>query len=111
MSASIVGDGLEATTAWEEGSFDLILLDVQMPRMDGLEATRTIREREAATGRRRTAIIALTANVMSHQVDAYMAARMDTFVGKPIAIAELYGAIAQCVLEGEAEADEASEVA
>jgi signal transduction histidine kinase/ActR/RegA family two-component response regulator len=97
VEATIVEDGAEAVAAWEQAAFDLILMDVQMPRMDGPEATRAIREREAATGRARTPIVALTANVMSHQVEAYSAAGMDAFVAKPIAIAELYAAIAQCV--------------
>ena len=51
------------------GDWDLILMDVQMPVMDGPTATRCIREREADTGRRRTPIVALTANAMSHQVE------------------------------------------
>jgi CheY-like chemotaxis protein len=71
-------------------------MDMQMPVMDGADATRAIRAGEAATGRARTPIVALTANVMSHQVESYAAAGMDAFVGKPIAIAELYAAIAQC---------------
>ncbi len=103
IEATIVGDGLEAVKAWEEGAFDLILMDVQMPRMDGLEATKTIRQREHANNRARTPIVALTANVMSHQVEAYAQAGMDTFVGKPIAIADLYAAIAQCVSDADAE--------
>jgi len=101
VEAVIVGDGLEVVKAWEEGSFDFILMDVQMPQMDGLEATRTIRQREFATQRARTPIVALTADVMSHQVEAYAQAGMDSFVAKPIAIADLYAAIAQCVLEPE----------
>jgi signal transduction histidine kinase/CheY-like chemotaxis protein len=113
VEATIVGDGLEAVAAWEAGDFDLILMDVQMPRMDGLEATQAIREREAATGRPRTPIVALTANVMSHQVEAYTKAGMDTFVAKPIAVADLFAAIAQCVGSdgAEAEAIPASQVA
>jgi signal transduction histidine kinase/CheY-like chemotaxis protein len=97
VDATIVEDGAAALATWEQGAFDLILMDVQMPRMDGPEATRAIRAREAATGRPRVPIVALTANVMSHQVETYSAAGMDAFVAKPIAIAELYAAIAQCV--------------
>jgi signal transduction histidine kinase/ActR/RegA family two-component response regulator len=100
----IVADGVEAVAAWEEGDFDLVLMDIQMPRMDGPTATRAIREREAAAGRRRTPIIALTANVMRHQVDDYAAAGMDAFVAKPIAITELFAAIAECVGGHEADA-------
>ncbi len=104
IEAVIVADGAEAVAAWEAGDFDLVLMDIQMPRMDGPTATRAIREREAALGRRRTPIIALTANVMRHQVDDYAAAGMDAFVAKPIAITELFAAIAECVGGHEADA-------
>jgi len=104
IEAVIVADGAEAVAAWEEGDFDLVLMDIQMPRMDGPTATRAIREREAAAGKRRTPIIALTANVMRHQVDDYAAAGMDAFVAKPIAITELFAAIAECVGGHEADA-------
>ena len=93
-----------AVAAWEAGDFDLILMDIQMPGMDGPTATRVIREREATAGKRRTPIIALTANVMRHQVDDYAAAGMDAFVAKPIAITELFAAIAECLGGHEAEA-------
>jgi PAS domain S-box-containing protein len=96
----IVGDGRQAVDAWEADEWDVILMDVQMPEMDGPTATRTIREREKATGRRRTPIIALTANAMAHQVADYAAAGMDTFVAKPIEISRLFSAI-QEVLSGE----------
>jgi signal transduction histidine kinase len=91
--ATIVANGAEAVQAWEDGDFDLILMDVQMPNMDGPTAAQIIRGRELATGRARISIIALTANVMSHQLESYEAAGMDAFVAKPIAIAELYAAI------------------
>jgi len=104
VEATLVGDGAEAVSAWEAGDFDLILMDVQMPVMDGAEATRAIRAREAATGRARTPIVALTANVMSHQVEAYAEAGMDAFVAKPIAVAELYEAIAACTAPTDAAA-------
>jgi CheY-like chemotaxis protein len=68
-------------------------MDMQMPVMDGLEATRVVREREAATGRDRTPIIALTANAMSHQIAGYMAIGMDAFVAKPIEVGQLFAAI------------------
>jgi len=96
VEPTIVDDGAEALSAWEAGDFDLILMDVQMPRMDGPEAARAIRLREAETQRRRIPIVALTANVMSHQVEAYDEAGMDAVVAKPIAVAELYAAIARC---------------
>jgi CheY-like chemotaxis protein len=104
VEATIVEDGAEAIRAWEDADFDLILMDVQMPRMDGPTATRAIRAREAASGRARSPIVALTANVMSHQLEAYAAAGMDAFVAKPIKIADLYAAIAQCAGAAEAAA-------
>ncbi|MDB5423440.1 MAG: sensor histidine kinase/response regulator, partial [Phenylobacterium sp.] len=103
---TLVGTGAGAVQAWRDGDFDLILMDVQMPEMDGPTATREIRAAEARTGRARTPIVALTANVMSHQVEAYAAAGMDAFVAKPIAVADLYAAIALWAgaAEGSAEA-------
>jgi PAS domain S-box-containing protein len=89
----IVGDGVDAVAAWEAADWDLILMDVQMPRMDGPTAVRFIRGREAAQGRRRTPIVALTANAMTHQVNEYLAAGMDGFVAKPIAVERLFAAL------------------
>ena len=102
----LVGDGQAALAAWEANDWDLILMDMQMPIMDGLDAARAIRAREAATGRVRTPIIALTANVMSHQIATYLDAGMDQFVGKPIEVGELFAAI-EAVLADEGEAPEA----
>ncbi|MFI4936453.1 MAG: ATP-binding protein [Caulobacterales bacterium] len=98
----IVETGAEAIEAWEAGQFDLILMDVQMPQMDGPTAAREIRAREAASGRPRIPIIALTANAMTHQVESYAAAGMDDFVPKPIEVAALYAAIARYAGGGEA---------
>ena len=89
----IVSDGSEALAAWREREWDLILLDVQMPVMDGPSATLEIRKLEQKLGRRRTPIIALTANAMSHQVAEYKVAGMDDFVAKPIVVERLYAAI------------------
>ena len=87
--SQVVGNGSEAVAAWEQGDFDLVLMDVQMPEMDGPTAALEIRAREAAAGRPRTPIIALTANVMSHQLAAYRDAGMDDHVAKPIDIGAL----------------------
>ena len=76
---------------------DVILLDIQMPIMDGVAATRAIREREKATGRPRTPILAVTANAMTHQVAEYEAAGMDGMVPKPIDIAALFAAMEQAL--------------
>jgi len=103
----LVDDGSAALEAWEKEDWDLILMDMQMPVMDGLDATRAIRARETETGRARTPIIALTANVMSHQIATYLEAGMDLFVGKPIEISELFGAMEAAL---NAEAAHASQV-
>ena len=91
----IVANGLQAVEAWRTGDFDLILMDIQMPEMDGPTATRAIRELEIATGRARTPIIALTANVMAHQVDLYRAVGMDGHIAKPIDARLLFEAVAE----------------
>ena len=100
LDPTIVGNGAEALAAWEQGEFDLILMDVHMPVMDGAAATEAIRTREAACGRTPTPIVALTANAMRHQVEAYRAAGMDGFLAKPLEIAALFRTI-QSVADGE----------
>jgi signal transduction histidine kinase/ActR/RegA family two-component response regulator len=91
----VVENGALAIEAWEHSDWDLILMDVQMPVMDGLQAVREIRAREAKTGRRRTPIVALTANAMSHQVTHYLASGMDGLVAKPIQAGELFDAVSR----------------
>jgi signal transduction histidine kinase/CheY-like chemotaxis protein len=103
----VVGDGAAALEAWEAGHWDAILMDVQMPVMDGPTATRRIREREALTGRRRTPIIALTANAMSHHVADYLASGMDAHVAKPIEASRLFQAL-QAAIDGPDEAEVAA---
>jgi CheY-like chemotaxis protein len=93
IEPTIVPDGVDAVAAWESEAWDLILMDVQMPRMDGPTAARFIRDRERSQGRPRTPIIALTANAMTHQVGAYLAAGMDAFVAKPIEVSRLFAAM------------------
>ena len=68
-------------------------MDVQMPVMDGPTSCRCIRAREGELGRMRTPIIALTANVMSHQIREYLDAGMDDVVAKPIEVGELFKAL------------------
>ncbi len=89
----IVDDGKAAVEAWEQGDWDVILMDVQMPVMDGPAAARIIRQREAATGRAMTPIVALTANVMSHQVRDYELAGMNGWVAKPIEVGALFAGL------------------
>ena len=89
-TADVAGNGVEAVDAVEGGGYDLVLMDVQMPEMDGLEATREIRARYGA-GRPR--IIAMTANAMAEDRDECLAAGMDDYVTKPIRIEELVSAL------------------
>jgi PAS domain S-box-containing protein len=77
-------DGAEGLRAVEREDFDLILMDMQMPVMDGLTATRKIRERELSQGAKPTPIIILTANVMPEHVEACLRAGADTHLSKPI---------------------------
>ena len=93
IEVHIVPDGKEAVEAWRTGAYDLILMDIQMPVMDGITAAKTIRDAEKAASRRRTPIVALTANALTHQVEEYLAVGMDAHVAKPIEIAKLYDAI------------------
>ncbi|HET6971454.1 MAG TPA: ATP-binding protein, partial [Phenylobacterium sp.] len=93
IEVHIVPDGKEAVEAWRTGAYDLILMDIQMPVMDGISAASAIRAAEKESGRRRTPIVALTANALTHQVEEYLAVGMDAHVAKPIEIAKLYDAI------------------
>ena len=93
VDLTLVGDGSQAVEAWRDGDFDLILMDIQMPVMDGVTATRLIRETEAASGRRRIPIVALSANAMTHQVTEYLGSGMDLHVAKPIELGKLHAAL------------------
>jgi CheY-like chemotaxis protein len=92
LALETVENGAEAVEAARAGAYDLILMDVHMPVMDGLDATRTIRAMGGTVGR--TPIIALTANVQPEQVLRCREAGMDGHVGKPIQVAELFAALA-----------------
>lgn len=89
----IASDGIEALECWRAGDFDLVLLDIQMPRMDGLGVARAIRCEEADADRTRVPILALSANAMAHQIASYLEAGMDGHVAKPIEVGKLYAAI------------------
>jgi CheY-like chemotaxis protein len=92
--ADLVVNGLEAIQALERQPYDLILMDVQMPEMDGLEATRQICARWPAGQRPR--IVAMTANAMQGDREICIAAGMDDYVSKPIRVDELVQALARC---------------
>ncbi len=92
----IANNGREAVELWAESRPDLILMDVQMPEMGGVEATHMIREREAGSGQR-APIVALTAHAMKGDRERYLAAGMDDYVSKPIRRDELFAAIDRAV--------------
>jgi signal transduction histidine kinase/ligand-binding sensor domain-containing protein/ActR/RegA family two-component response regulator len=89
---AVTATGQGALDMLERESFDLVLMDVQMPDMDGLEATARIREREAGTGRH-TPIVALTAHTMKGDRERCLAAGMDAYITKPVDAAELIAVV------------------
>jgi signal transduction histidine kinase/CheY-like chemotaxis protein len=97
----VTADGREAVEAFQAERFDLILMDVQMPVMNGVDATLAIRAHEAERGLAPIPILALSANVMRHQIDEYLAAGMNGFVAKPIEMAALIAAIERALAERE----------
>jgi CheY-like chemotaxis protein len=90
---SIAQNGRLALEAIERETFDIILMDVQMPEMDGLEATQAIRTRESLIGRPRIPIIAMTAYAMAGDRDRCLEAGMDGYVSKPISAQKLFETI------------------
>ena len=88
-------DGVQGVAAATRGGFDLILMDIQMPGMDGVEATHRIRALKGQAGA--VPILAMTANAMAHQQAAYLAAGMDGAVAKPLSPAALTQAIARAL--------------
>jgi CheY-like chemotaxis protein len=90
----VVANGFEAIEALRRVAYDAILMDVHMPEMDGLDATRRIRREWPAD--EQPHIIALTANAMQGDREEYVAAGMDDYVSKPIRIDELEGALERC---------------
>ena len=95
----IVEDGREAVEGWQPGAFDIVLLDISMPGMDGLTALAHLRARMADAGEGHVPILAITANAMTHQVREYLAAGFDGHIGKPVRLDRLGQAIARAVGE------------
>ena len=106
-TVEIVDNGRAAVEQVATGSFDLVLMDVQMPDMDGLEATAAIRAREVETGTHMP-IIAMTAHAMKGDRERFLAAGMDGYVAKPVRPAELYEAV-EGVASDSAETESVSE--
>ncbi len=98
IESLVVDDGLKAVEALRSEPFDAVLMDMQMPVMDGLEATRRIRREEVAAGRARTPILMLTANALPEHRFAAELAGADGHVAKPVTVAGLMGAL-NAVLE------------
>jgi CheY-like chemotaxis protein len=90
-TADVATDGLQAIAALEASAYDVVLMDVQMPELDGLDATRQIRERWPKEGRPH--IVAMTANALPEDREACFAAGMDDYVAKPIRAEELVAAL------------------
>jgi len=93
FEVTAVGNGRLAVEAVQAGCFDVVLMDVQMPEMDGFQATAAIREHEQA-GDRRTPIVALTAHALKGDEERCLAAGMDAYATKPIDAQQLFSAIA-----------------
>ena len=91
--ADVAGNGIEAVEAWKRNQYSIILMDCQMPEMDGFEAARKIRELEAEKNLAHVQIIALTASVMKEDRDRCLTAGMDDYISKPVGMDELKGAL------------------
>jgi signal transduction histidine kinase/ActR/RegA family two-component response regulator len=100
-------DGRDAIAMWEKEPWDAILMDVHMPVMDGVQASRAIREGERRTGRPRTPIIAVTASVLTHERSLYAEAGMDALVPKPVEVPKLVEALAKALAMDTEDGEEA----
>ena len=99
LRADVASSGREAVDLREMIPYDLILMDCQMPEMDGYEATREIRRREG--GRRRTAIVAMTAEAMTGAREQCIEAGMDDYIAKPVRLADMVEALQRWCLKSD----------
>jgi CheY-like chemotaxis protein len=106
-SVAVADDGQEAVDLWNQQSFDLILMDVQMPVIDGLDATRIIRHREQTTGGH-IPIVALTAHALKGDRERCLGVGMDGYISKPVRRYELYQAIKDFFPHGSSEKNSAA---
>ncbi|MDP1985804.1 ATP-binding protein [Phenylobacterium sp.] len=97
LNCGQAADGHEAVQAWSDGGWDLVLMDIHMPGMDGMDATKAIRAAELETGRPRTPILALTASVMIHETQLYLGIGMDGVAAKPVQLGPLMRQIEQAL--------------
>jgi signal transduction histidine kinase/DNA-binding response OmpR family regulator len=114
-SVTVARDGIEAVAALERESFDVVFMDIQMPRMDGFEATRLIRERES-TMQRHTHIVAMTAHAMKGDRERCLSEGLDDYLAKPVDRKEIETVLARVagqarILSGPADGPEDSEPA
>lgn len=107
IACGFAADGREAVEAWRRQPWDAIFMDVHMPVMDGVEATRAIRQEEGRLGRRRVPIVAVTASLMEQETASYQAAGMDDVLPKPIEVSALAEMLARCVGGAETSGTEA----
>ena len=97
IASDTVEDGRQAVEACERRDYDLILMDMQMPVLDGLTAVRRIRDREGARSADRTPILVVSANALPEHVAASLAAGADGHLSKPITAARLMTAVSKAV--------------
>jgi two-component system, sensor histidine kinase and response regulator len=97
LEPELVQNGAEAIERLSRGHYDAVLMDMQMPILDGLEATRRWREQEGREGRTHLPIIAMTANAMAEDRDACLVAGMDDYLAKPVKLAELRATLARWI--------------
>ncbi|MCK4841587.1 MAG: PAS domain S-box protein [Methylococcales bacterium] len=95
----IAVNGIEAVDQFKQQQFDIILMDFQMPEMDGIEATQRIRSIEASTTQQQTPIIAMTANAMKEDKDRAFSAGMNDYISKPIDVKELFSTIGKYLIK------------
>jgi CheY-like chemotaxis protein len=95
-AVTVAGDGLAAFQEYEHGAYDVVLMDVQMPRMDGLESTRKIRELERSRGGH-IPIVALTAHALDANRRECFEAGVDAYITKPVRLDDLLAAIGRCI--------------
>ncbi|MCG3191591.1 MAG: Sensor histidine kinase RcsC [Thermoanaerobaculia bacterium] len=104
--ADVAGNGVEALEALARQPYDVVLMDLQMPVMDGLEATQRLRSTMLGWGQPR--VIAMTANAMQGDRDLCLSAGMDDYLSKPIRLEELRRALSKCIPSGESVGEPAS---
>jgi CheY-like chemotaxis protein len=101
-SVCLAGDGLEAVELYHQQQFDVLFMDIEMPELDGLAATRRIRELEIESGRH-VPIVGLSAHALMGFRERCLEAGMDSYITKPVQVDELYGALSHATPRAEAE--------